>query len=93
MIKRTLPSCWRAASAVRANPLSYNTAVGVPLAILGRELDTRAPGPLLRGMASALWTAYGSRAPVDVMVLELGVRAPGRHAGPPGACCGPTSPW
>jgi UDP-N-acetylmuramyl pentapeptide synthase len=49
----------------------------VPLAILGRELDTRAPGPLARGMAGALWTAWGSRAPVDVMVLELGVRAPG----------------
>ena len=77
VIKRTVAELLARRLRVRANPLSYNTAVGVPLAILGRELDTRAPGPLLRGMASALWTAYGSRTPVDVMVLELGVRAPG----------------
>jgi aminotransferase len=62
---------------VRANPLSYNTAIGLPLAMLGRELDTRAPGHLLAGLAKVLWAAYGPRPPLDVMVLELGVRAPG----------------
>jgi aminotransferase len=77
VIKRTVAELLARRLRVRANPLSYNTAVGVPLAILGRGVDTRAPGPLLRGMAGALWTAYGSRARVDVMVLELGVRAPG----------------
>jgi UDP-N-acetylmuramyl pentapeptide synthase len=62
---------------VRANPLSYNTAIGLPLAILGRELDTQPPARLLAGLAKVLWTAYGPPAPVDVMVLELGVRSPG----------------
>src|SRR5262249_41134820 len=57
--------------------LSYNTAVGLPLAVLGRQLDTRRPGRAARDLAAALWAAYASRAPVDVMVLELGVRTAG----------------
>ena len=76
VIKRAVADLLSRRLNVRANPLSYNTAVGVPLAILGRELDTRAPGRLVRDMAGALWTAWGRRPPLDVMVLELGVRAP-----------------
>ncbi len=62
---------------VRANPLSYNTAVGLPLAVLGCELDTRHPLGIARGFANALWAGYLDRTPVDVMVLELGIRQPG----------------
>src|SRR5262249_28273075 len=62
---------------VRANPLSYNTAIGLALAILGCEFDTRRPLRVLSGFARALWSAYVARDPVDVMVLELGVRRAG----------------
>jgi aspartate/methionine/tyrosine aminotransferase len=62
---------------VRANPLSHNTEIGLPLAILGRELSTRPPMRLLADVTKALWTAYATRLPADVLVLELGVRRPG----------------
>ena len=78
VVKRTVAELLdRAGLRVRANPLSHNTAIGLPLAILGRELDTRPSGRLIAGLAKALWTAYGTRLAADVMVLELGVRAPG----------------
>src|SRR5262245_41473837 len=78
VVKRVLAELLQQARLrVRANPLSYNTAIGLPLAILGRELDTQAPARLVAGLAKALWTAYGPAAPIDVMVLELGVRAAG----------------
>jgi aminotransferase len=62
---------------VRANPLSHNTEIGLPLAILGRELSTRPSVRLLADVTKALWTAYATRLPADVLVLELGVRRPG----------------
>ncbi len=77
VIKRAVAELLARRLRVRANPLSYNTEIGVPLAILGREVDTRTPGRLAAGMAGALWAAYGTRPPVDVMVLELGVRSAG----------------
>jgi aspartate/methionine/tyrosine aminotransferase len=77
VIKRTVAELLGRRLRVRANPLSYNTAVGLPLAVLGRQLDTRRPGRAARDLAAALWAAYASRAAVDVMVLELGVRAAG----------------
>jgi UDP-N-acetylmuramyl pentapeptide synthase len=49
----------------------------LPLGVLGCRLDTRRPGRAATGVAAALYAAYTSRARVDVMVLELGVRAAG----------------
>jgi aminotransferase len=77
VIKRAVAELLGRRLRVRANPLSYNTAVGLPLAVLGSQLDTRRPGRAAADVAAALWAAYVSRAGVDVMVLELGVRAPG----------------
>jgi aminotransferase len=77
VMKRTLQELLARRFRVRANPLSYNTAVGLPLAILGCELDTRRTRRVLAGFARALWSAYGDRERVDVMVLELGVRRAG----------------
>ncbi len=79
-LKRTLSELLAGRFRVRANPLSYNTDVGLPLAVLGLELDTRRPGDLARGVAQALWSAYGAREALDVMVLELGVRRAGDMA-------------
>jgi aminotransferase len=77
VMKRTLQELLAARFRVRANPLSYNTAVGLPLAVLGCELDTRRPMRLIAGFARALWSAYGASERVEVMVLELGVRQAG----------------
>ncbi len=78
IVKRTLVELLdRAGLMVRANPLSHNTAVGLALAILGRDLDTRSPAPLLVDLTKALWAGYATRLPAEVMVLELGVRTAG----------------
>ncbi len=77
VMKRALSELLAGRLRVRANPLSYNTAIGVPLAVLGRTIETRPPARLMRGVAAALRTAYAGREAVDVMVLELGVRSPG----------------
>jgi aminotransferase len=78
VVKRTVADLLAGARLrVRASPLSYNTAIGLPLAILGRELDTRTPARLASGLLRTVWTAYATRARVDAMVLELGVRRPG----------------
>ncbi|MBI4514740.1 MAG: aminotransferase class I/II-fold pyridoxal phosphate-dependent enzyme [Deltaproteobacteria bacterium] len=80
VIKRLLAEALGRRLAVRANPLSYNTEVGVPLAVLDTVMDTRQPASVLRGLARALWLALFSRARLDVLVLELGVRHAGEMA-------------
>jgi len=77
VMKRTLHDLLARRFRVHANPLSYNTDVGLPLAVLDCELDTRRPLRIVAGFARALWAAYAPNAPVDVMVLELGVRRAG----------------
>ncbi len=77
VLKRTLTDLLATRLRVHANPLSYNTDVGLPLAILDRPLDTRGPLAIAAGFAGAAWAALGPLDPVDVMVLELGVRRTG----------------
>jgi aminotransferase len=77
IVKRTLQELLSRRYRVRANPLSYNTAVGLPLSILEVEIDRSRPTSVVRGFARSLWTAYAARPPLDVMVLELGVRRVG----------------
>lgn len=76
-LKRTLTDLLARRLRVHANPLSYNTAVGLPLAVLDAELDTRRPLAVAAAFARALWHAYGPVTPLDAMVLELGVRRRG----------------
>lgn len=76
-LKRTLTDLLARRLRVHANPLSYNTAVGLPLAVLDAEMDTRRPLAVAATFARALWRAYGPVAPLDAMVLELGVRRRG----------------
>jgi aminotransferase len=77
VMKRTLQELLARRFRVHANPLSYNTDVGLPLAILGCELDRRRPLALAAELAQAVYSAYAVPNPVDVMVLELGVRQAG----------------
>jgi UDP-N-acetylmuramyl pentapeptide synthase len=62
---------------VRTNPRSYNTEIGLPLAVLNLEIDTRSLWNVLRTLAQAAWTAFCSNEKLEVLVLELGVRQAG----------------
>ena len=77
VLKRALTELLARRLRVHANPLSYNTAIGLPLAVLDTEMDTRRPLTVAAAFARALWSAYGPVAPLDAMVLELGVRRAG----------------
>jgi aminotransferase len=77
VLKRTLTELLARRMRVHANPLSYNTAIGLPLAVLDAEMDTRRPLTVAAMFARALWSAYGPITPLDAMVLELGVRRVG----------------
>ncbi len=80
VMKRVLTELLSAHFHTRANPLSYNTEVGLPLAVLDVGMDTRRTGSVAAAFARATWNAVASRAPLDVLVLELGVRRPGDMA-------------
>lgn len=61
---------------VRANPLSYNTEIGLPLAVLGVYLETHQPRALIKGLAEALSRSiYPERS--AVLILEYGLRQAG----------------
>jgi UDP-N-acetylmuramyl pentapeptide synthase len=62
---------------VRTNPRSYNTEIGLPLAVLNVELETKRPWKTFLALLRAGWTAVASREAVDVLVLEFGVRGRG----------------
>jgi UDP-N-acetylmuramyl pentapeptide synthase len=80
VMKRVLTELLGAHLHTRANPLSYNTEVGLPLAVLNVSMDTRRLGSVTAAFARAVWTAFASRLPLDALVLELGVRRPGDMA-------------
>ena len=75
VLKRTLTELLSTRRRVRSNPLSYNTEVGVAFAVLDTGFDVRRPFSVVTGLARGLWHALFP-APIDVLVLELGVRRP-----------------
>jgi aminotransferase len=75
VLKRTLADLLGRRLRVRSNPLSYNTEVGVAFAILDASFDTRRLLAVTGGMGRAAWHALFPE-PVDVLILELGVRRP-----------------
>lgn len=77
VMKRLLGELLGTRYRVRTNPRSYNTEIGLPLAILHLEIDTRSAWRVVRTLAQAAWTACCSRATLDMLVLEFGVRQPG----------------
>lgn len=77
VMKRTLVELLAGRFRVRANPLSYNTELGLPLAVLGAGIDTRRLDRAFAGLLEATWAAYVRSDPVDVMILELGIRRAG----------------
>ncbi len=62
---------------VQTNPRSYNTEIGLPLAVLNIELGTLRWKSLIRAFCEAVWTAFLSKDAVEVLVLEFGTRSRG----------------
>jgi len=80
VMKRLLSELLATSLRTRANPLSYNTEIGLPLAVLDVMVDTQRLSSVAAAFARSAWQATAARAPLDVLVLELGVRQAGDMA-------------
>jgi UDP-N-acetylmuramyl pentapeptide synthase len=80
VFKRTLTELLQRGHAVRANPRSYNTDIGLPLAVLGLEINPRDWKAVLATLGAATLRALLHRERLDMLVLELGARQPGDMA-------------
>ncbi len=74
VIKRIVTELLAQRYRVQPNPRSYNTDIGLPLAILNIELASVRLRDLARGFAWAVWTTLFSTEAPDILVLEFGVR-------------------
>jgi aspartate/methionine/tyrosine aminotransferase len=77
VIKRVLGELLERRYRVRTNPRSYNTEIGLPLAVLNLEIDTHSTWTILQTLARAAWSAFFSPEKPEILILELGVRQPG----------------
>ncbi|MBI5135318.1 hypothetical protein HZA86_03760 [Candidatus Uhrbacteria bacterium] len=66
---------------VRAHVKSYNTSIGLPLAILNLESGGSSAGQWTRVMAAALWNCCFDDDFPNIIVVELGVDHPGEMRG------------
>ena len=76
-MKRILGELLASHYRVQTNPRSYNTEIGLPLAVLNVEIEPRSIVSVLQTLARAAWTALFSSQPLDVLVLEFGIRQRG----------------
>ena len=74
VIKRIVTELLARQYRVQPNPRSYNTDIGLPLAVLNIELSSVRLRDLARGFARAVWTALFKTETPDILVLEFGVR-------------------
>ncbi len=74
VIKRIVTELLTRQYRVQPNPRSYNTDIGLPLAILNIELASVRLRDLVRGFVRAVWTALFNTEVPDILVLEFGVR-------------------
>jgi len=77
VMKRILGELLERRYRVRTNPRSYNTEIGLPLAVLDLEIDTHSTWTILHTLTRAAWTAFFSSEKPEILILELGVRQPG----------------
>jgi len=77
VMKRVLGEMLGSRYKVRTNPRSYNTEIGLPLAVLNLEIETQSLWTILRTLAQAAWTTMCSTEKLEVLVLELGIRQRG----------------
>ena len=78
--KRILSGLLAQHFALRANPRSYNTQIGLPLGVLGLEIDPRTLWAVVVTLLRATWRAFFGREPLQVLVVELGTRHRGDMA-------------
>ncbi len=74
VIKRIVTELLARQYRVQPNPRSYNTDIGLPLAVLNIELTSVRLRDLVRGFVRAVWTALFNTEAPDILVLEFGVR-------------------
>ena len=74
VIKRIVTELLARQYQVQPNPRSYNTDIGLPLAILNIELASVRLRDLARGFVRAVWIALFNTEAPDILVLEFGVR-------------------
>lgn len=75
--KRTLAELLAMRYRVRTNPRSYNTEIGLPLAVLNIEIEPKSVWSIVQSLRRATWTALFSTEPIDIQVLEFGIRRQG----------------
>ncbi len=80
VLKRMLAGLLERRFRVRANPRSYNTEIGLPLAVLGLEIDPRRWRQIAGTLLKATGRAVLGRPAAELLVLELGTRRPGDMA-------------
>jgi aminotransferase len=80
VLKRTLAGLLSRRFTLRANPRSYNTDIGLPLAVLGLEIDPRSWRQIAGLLLKATGRALLGQPATDLLVLELGARQPGDMA-------------
>jgi aspartate/methionine/tyrosine aminotransferase len=80
VMKRWLREMLEPTLAVRANPRSYNTELGLPLAILGTSIDSSTRGGALEAIVRASVRGLFATAPLDALILEMGLRREGDAA-------------
>ena len=74
VIKRIVTELLAQQYRVQPNPRSYNTDIGLPLAVLNIELASVRLRDLVRGFAQAVRTTLFTTEAPDILVLEFGVR-------------------
>ncbi|MEE8397176.1 MAG: aminotransferase class I/II-fold pyridoxal phosphate-dependent enzyme, partial [bacterium] len=79
--KRTVTDLLRRNFVTRANPRSYNTEIGLPLAVLGLEINPRRLRHIAGTLLAATWRTFFHRDPLELLVLEMGTRQRGDMAG------------
>jgi aminotransferase len=75
--KRWLRELLESSFRVRANPRSYNTELGLPLAILDTAIDSSTLGGILHALSHAAIRGLLASEPLDILVLEMGIRSQG----------------
>lgn len=77
VMKRILGELLASRYRVQTNPRSYNTEIGLPLAVLNVEIEPLSIVSVLQTLVRAAWTALFSSQALDVLVLEFGIRQRG----------------
>lgn len=77
VMKRWLRAMLQPSLRVRANPRSYNTEIGLPLAILDAPIEGDRPSDVLVALLRATSRGVFAADLLDVLILEMGIRCRG----------------